>query len=533
MVPNRVVTRTLAALLTLSLIASWSGRAQAEEGDKLPPYSAILKDFKSRLKSKDPKVQQLAFDRLHRARDVAVFKEIVKGVKHVRGLVKGLAKQQTAAEAEYEKCIDDGEQLKQSLDISGRDKRAVEAYNKKARKIDRKRQKALTRLRSFETEFARLEGLLESASLAAAKVLEALDEEPMRAGVETLASSWLGEKALPENQLLFVDSVWASADPEVGKRLHRLFANASAPNATRIAALTALADREDARVQDVCLPLLTRPIDESALIKAAVLILQRLHRRASIEPLIEFLGREDLEDLRTTGHEALRSLTGETHGPYKVSWAPWWKEHQDKFQMPPQPVIKAGADSEGDGDAFYGIKSFSKRVLFIIDMSGSMDKASGKNKNRTKWDVAKEQLKGFIFGLDKDAVFNVILFNHSVVRWQAKVQEATEAKKRSFARWLDGRTPIGGTNIFDSLELGFAVAHNVTGRPIVDTVYFLTDGRPTAGKVQDPKMILKRIRKWNKTTQMRIHAVGIGDEHDKEFMRELANIGGGEYAVGY
>ena len=155
----------------------------------------------------------------------------------------------------------------------------------------------------------------------------------------------------------------------------------------------------------------------------------------------------------------------------------------------------------------------------------------GDAKGRTKWEVAREQLVGAVHGLDKDAVFNVVFFNHSVVRWQRKVQAATEPTKDQLEKWVNATNVVGGTNIHDALEAGFGVAQQATGRPIIDTIFFLTDGRPTAGKIQDGKAILDQVREWNAVAQLRIHAIGIGAEHDVDFMKELARIGDGEYVA--
>jgi hypothetical protein len=62
----------------------------------------------------------------------------------------------------------------------------------------------------------------------------------------------------------------------------------------------------------------------------------------------------------------------------------------------------------------------------------------------------------------------------------------------------------------------------------VDTILFMTDGRPTAGKIQKPDQILEQVRAWNRTAKLKIHCVGVG-EHDEAFLQALAEIGGGEY----
>ena len=71
----------------------------------------------------------------------------------------------------------------------------------------------------------------------------------------------------------------------------------------------------------------------------------------------------------------------------------------------------------------------------------------------------------------------------------------------------------GGTNVFDAL-LKVLDADNVKfgGRPrgIVDEIFVLSDGRPTAGAVSDPDEILEVVREINRYLRVRINTVYTG-----------------------
>ena len=87
-----------------------------------------------------------------------------------------------------------------------------------------------------------------------------------------------------------------------------------------------------------------------------------------------------------------------------------------------------------------------------------------------------------------------------------------------------------GTNVYDSLEL-------IMGDDRVDTIYMLTDGQPTRGKIRDPEKILKEIRVLNLARGLTIHCISIGEEEEEEeargFLKRLADEHGGQYrAVG-
>ena len=62
-----------------------------------------------------------------------------------------------------------------------------------------------------------------------------------------------------------------------------------------------------------------------------------------------------------------------------------------------------------------------------------------------------------------------------------------------------------------------------------DTFFFMTDGTPTAGKLQKPDEILAAVREWNRTAKVVIHCVGVGDAADADFLGRLAAENGGVF----
>ena len=78
----------------------------------------------------------------------------------------------------------------------------------------------------------------------------------------------------------------------------------------------------------------------------------------------------------------------------------------------------------------------------------------------------------------------------------------------------------GGTNIFEALEAAFR-------DPKVDTIYLLTDGQPSAGRLTNTEDILDEVRRWNRTKQVVIHCIGLGI--DSDLLKRLAAMTGGSY----
>jgi Mg-chelatase subunit ChlD len=91
----------------------------------------------------------------------------------------------------------------------------------------------------------------------------------------------------------------------------------------------------------------------------------------------------------------------------------------------------------------------------------------------------------------------------------------------------------GNTNIHDALELAFHIvgmgARDKNYEIGADTIFFLSDGIPNRGKITDPVMILEEVKRWNQLRRVKIHAVGVGSDHQAAFMKALADASGGTY----
>ncbi|MBL9087861.1 MAG: VWA domain-containing protein [Planctomycetia bacterium] len=266
--------------------------------------------------------------------------------------------------------------------------------------------------------------------------------------------------------------------------------------------------------------------------------------------------------------KALRTLTGQSIEAYPEPWAKWWEANRSKWGedgRPLQPV--SGAPKQSDID-FYGLKVKSDKVLFVIDISGSM-KAEKKAPTPTepprrgattgddpkapepppqkfsgpKIEIAKQELRRAVKALPKAATFNIIAFNHGVQQWQPKMLEATEANKEQAYAWIRDMAPAGSTYIDGALRLGFKMAgmgayDKAYPGVAVDTIILLSDGAPTdnafpESKDMDPKEILAHVREWNPQKRIVIHCVGIDNVvQGIEFMKKLAAENGGTYVDG-
>lgn len=502
-------------------------------GASEPTDTQRIDTFKKLLRSKDPKARARAFEHLRGVRTAAGIDAVLWGVKQLEKDAVGIRAAQQEAEELYEKLINDLRDAQMEFESSPQSSRDLDRYNKRERKLSKARDGQIKRLKNLENDFSRGRAQVQQALLVADQILESLSEGDLGLALAKLNQAWLKSKDV-EDRLRWLDAVGEVDRPLVTDSLHAVVDDEDMPLLVRAGAIDSLAARRDGRMLAKAIRMLALSTDQSGLLVAAIAALRRMHDKRAIEPLMEFLERTDIKRTREDACRALGSLTGQDHGAYAGEWRKWWEDAKADFVMPKDPKPPGPWREPEKGGTFYGIHTFSDRVLFIIDISGSMDRPQrGKDAGgRTKMEVCRQQLVGFVYKLNDGDLFNVIFFNHQVIPWQAKKVVARDKTKKMLAKWVEEQPPLGGTNIFDALERGFLMA--VFGmsdgkRPIYDTIFFLTDGKPTAGKLTDPEKILEVVRAWNQRAKLTIHCVGIGKDHDADFLRALAKIGDGEY----
>jgi HEAT repeat protein len=292
---------------------------------------------------------------------------------------------------------------------------------------------------------------------------------------------------------------------------------------------------------------------------AALLALEQLVGKNAVKPLIDRLNSNDGR-LHGEIQDTLTRLTGITKLGKPESWQKWWEQSGAEFLGTKRRGVMgdSGLEEEGRKPTFYGFTVTSKRVIFILDISGSMleaaewkpepapkvptDKASKPDPNAgdkpagdRKIDVAQYELRAAIRLLSEDTLFNVILFSYGVKVWQPTLVPATAANRQAAIQWINSIPAWGGTNTFDSLEMAFSIKGPPQDKKRdqgADTFFFVSDGRPSVGRILDPDAILQEIGKINRTRRVRINTVAVGKDDlqrtdsgggvDPEFLRKLA-----------
>lgn len=275
----------------------------------------------------------------------------------------------------------------------------------------------------------------------------------------------------------------------------------------------------------------------------------------AIDPLITALDHAEgrmIDEIVDT----LKSITKVNHHDNATLWRDWWSKNKGRFRGRgkaagvPGDVAKGEQEEpgkRGGGTYFYGIQTRSQHIIYVLDISGSMaweldTRYGGGGRGgqppaapagKRKLDNAVRELISSIASLKEGGTFNIVTYaiEHGV--WKKKMQKATKSSKAAARKWAKALQPDGATNIFDALERAFKIAGRGSfdkGYGLAaDTIFFLSDGQPNRGRVQQPAAILREVRKLNELKRVKIHCIGLGSSTDERFMRRLAEENGGQY----
>ncbi len=288
------------------------------------------------------------------------------------------------------------------------------------------------------------------------------------------------------------------------------------------------------------------------------LILKR--DKAMIGPLIEVVGREKEEErLKVQAAEVLARLTGQGQiGLQYEDWKKWWDVAQAKFEFPKDADKAVTGVRVQNQLSYFGIEVSSKHVGFLIDISGSMEelvpvKEGGKGSSTAsdrekpegkttvggagggpgsdpkipvkdgkakKIDVLKKELASLLRRLPADMQINILTFYSTFDQWQPELQPLAGPGRQKAIKFVQDLKTKHGTNVFDTLEAALKDKR-------VDTIYLLTDGLPSAGRILDQAGICKEIQAQNRLRGVTIHCVAFGEE--APLLEQLAKENGGKY----
>ena len=264
---------------------------------------------------------------------------------------------------------------------------------------------------------------------------------------------------------------------------------------------------------------------------AALRAIEGLRDPAGIGPIVEQMQGETGLVLRRFA-DTLWRLTGQPFRTNARAWKGWWDRDGADFEIiTPEELEKRVAEEEMrrlrqiTRSSFFGIRIESHRVIFIIDVSGSMNEPTESTYvgegGPPRIDVAKRELSRCIDSLEPGSLFNIIPFSDGVSPWLEEGVAQCDADSKEEAKTFVSRMgALGGTNLYGSLQEAFR-------DPDVDTIFVLSDGEPTVGDVIDPGSIREHVGLWNEHRGIVIHSIAVGG--NLQVLEWLAEDNGGTH----
>jgi HEAT repeat protein len=367
---------------------------------------------------------------------------------------------------------------------------------------------AVTRDRKENPRLAAVEAL---GGLAVAEVIEPLlDLASKKDDVTAVSALWaLGETGLEDARI-----------PDLA--LERLRESRKDP--MRIQAAELLGRLGDARAVPDLLGLLGHKT--WALRGASIRALAGIRAKEAVEPLIGRLEKETGR-LAEDAAEALFLVTGVDIGVKAALWRDWWEKNGEGFE--PAPLLRRG-EPKGPSStraAYHSIPVVSKRVIFLLDVSGSMSapmESDDMAREGSRLDFCREEMIRTIRGLNRDVRFNVLVFGTSVVAQGKSLVPASKANQGKAGAFLRGLEPAGATNLADALETAFRDDD-------VDTIYLLSDGEPTVGRILGTAELRRWVRRANGPRRIVLHTISAGDLTSNDFLKRMAEENGGKHVA--
>lgn len=338
---------------------------------------------------------------------------------------------------------------------------------------------------------------------------------------------------------------------QVGKALLREAAHRK-DAATRILALGWIGKEKPAAGLEIAADALEAR--EDAVKRAAVQALKALDDPHAVKPLIDAL-RDARGLVRIEIEDVLHHYTGESFLSSHAFWKKWWEEKGEAWLRSAAARERHGPRKvEGGGTYFYGLRTESDRIVFVLDRSGSMqtpasaeERAAGdaEVEGDTKIEAAKSQLVRSIQTLPKEARFNIVFYSDDVQSWKEPpaMLLATPENKEEAVEWVKAIEAGGSTQLFDGLLRALEYADNFDEKKPeeggCDTIFLMSDGSPTDMDSGQPlaadaiEAAWARVTEANRVFDCVIHTVGVGARHNRGLLQRIAKETGGTYqAVG-
>jgi Ca-activated chloride channel family protein len=158
----------------------------------------------------------------------------------------------------------------------------------------------------------------------------------------------------------------------------------------------------------------------------------------------------------------------------------------------------------------------ARDLVLVLDISGSMQ--------GQKMDQARVAAHFLVDNLNEGDRFNLIAFSTGVRLWEGELQPVDDDSRAAAHDWIDTLQAGGSTDINRALLEGLGQLAGDDERPAY--VLFLTDGLPTMGEVEAPR-ILANARNNRPDRTIRLFPFGVGFDVNTDLLDELSQEMGG------
>lgn len=244
---------------------------------------------------------------------------------------------------------------------------------------------------------------------------------------------------------------------------------------------------------------------------------------------IEFLGDLEKQLDGQLRHELSKHLEEVTADDFRGDSERFDRWRKRTGRGASSPAIRLASESGSEdkirlaSSSYYGIPIHAKRLVFVIDCSGSMNKRAYAG---TRIGYAKRELSRTIATLPGDAEFTILAFNELVIPWRSELTTASDENKSKALQFVSRLRTAKSTNSYAALRDGMRIDDNL------EAVFFLSDGRPNHGEITSPAAIVRAIAYRNRYQNLTINTVGVAVAGPaKVFMNQLATSNAGTFRV--
>eukprot|EP00210_Caulerpa_lentillifera_P007393 g7066.t1 len=198
---------------------------------------------------------------------------------------------------------------------------------------------------------------------------------------------------------------------------------------------------------------------------------------------------------------------------------------------------------------FIGASTRPKDIVFVIDVSTSMNSLADRTSKKTRWDVTKRALISMLDTLASFDNVNIVTFSDTAERLEKNkpLLRGTKGNLTTLKESVENVKPSGGTN-FDA---GFAEAFDIltsaceeetkneTCRGCHKVIFFLTDGKDNSlntGEGIKPSTMLRKIEDYqNKlakksSIKANIFTFSMGEKADDSIPRQISCANNGSWS---